>query len=157
MIVELIIPNKSILLGQLEMYQFVRFTRTSTIYNRSLKPRRKRSMQSGMITKILGVLSLALFVLTGFPTASVAVEAKPLTYTKVCAEASSAHTSVVNDPNEHHHTSCFGSMAHCLIAATTISTLCAPRPEPTSGTPRVAELRVNESRVLVVKSPPPRF
>lgn len=150
-------PTKSIPLGRFEMYQFVRFTPTSAIYKPCVKPCRKRSMQFGMITKILGALSLAVFVLSVFPTASVAVETGPLTSSKVCAEAGSAHTSMVNDRNEHHHSSCFGSMTHCLIAATTISTLCAPRPEPTSGAPKVAELQLSESRVLEVKSPPPRF
>lgn len=150
-------PTKSILLRWFEMYQFVRFTPISTIYNPSLEAHRTRSMQVGMITKILGVLSLTLFVLSVFPTASVAVETVPMTFSKVCAETNSAHTSMINDRNERHHSSCFGSMTHCLIAPTTISTLCAPRLEPTSGAPKVAELQLSESLVLEVKSPPPRF
>lgn len=148
-------PTKSIPLGRFEMYQFVRFTPTSAIYKPCVKPCRKRSMQFGMITKILGALSLALFVLSVFPTASVAVETGPLTSSKVCAEAGSAHTSMVNDRNEHHHSSCFGSMAHCSIISTT-----PPTPYAlglvTAFNAQKLVAQSAESRTLEVKSPPPR-
>lgn len=114
-------------------------------------------MRSATISNVIGLLSLALLVLSVVPTASVAVGLDHVASNEVCAESRSGDAFLFADQNEHHHANCFGLMAHCLITSTTPVTLSAPRSEPSSGAPKVESLQLAESRVLEVKSPPPRF